>query len=494
MNQKDSDTIHKQWARLRFSIVGSLLYSPPPAGELKQALRKLSQQYYLSPATGVPVRFGLSTIERWYYRCRKAHDPIKTLHPKRRQDAGQYRALSVAVRMLIKAQYESHKSWSYQLHVDNLLVELETSQSDPGPSYSTLRRYMKRNGMIKQRRLNNTRDSPGRQAAANRLANREVRSYEVDHVNGLWHLDYHHGSRQVLTQDGQWMTPMLLAIMDDRSRVICHAQWYLDETAESLVHGYCQAIQKRAIPRAVMSDNGAAMVSAEFTQGLERLSIVHKLTLPYSPYQNAKQEFFWTQIEGRLMAMLEGKEVLTLALLNTATLAWIEQEYHHKRHTEIGCTPMQRYLNDATDVGRQSPSSEDLRRAFRIQQKRRQRRSDGTVALAGQRFEIPSRFRHMESIHLQYARWDLSFVEMVDDHDDSLVCRLWPLDKSANASGLRRTLGDATTDAGPSVPPSGDIAPLLRKLMADYAADGLPPAYLVKDDQQNNNGDAKDET
>ena len=155
---------------------------------------------------------------------------------------------------------------------------------------------------------------------------------------------------------------------------------------------------------------------------------------------------------------------------------------------------MQRYLNDATDVGRPSPSSEDLRRAFRIQQTRRQRRSDGTVALAGQRFEIPSRFRHMESIHLQYARWDLSFVEMVDDHDDSLVCRLWPLDKSANASGLRRTLGDATTDAGPSVPPSGDIAPLLRKLMADYAADGLPPAYLVKDDQQNNNGDAKDET
>ena len=33
----------------------------------------------------------------------------------------------------------------------------------------------------------------------------------------------------------------------------------------------------------------------------------------------------------------------------------------------------------------------------------------------------------------------------------------------------------------PSPPPSG-IAPLLRALMAEYAATGLPPAYLPKDE------------
>jgi putative transposase len=35
--------------------------------------------------------------------------------------------------------------------------------------------------------------------------------------------------------------------MDDRSRVICHAQWYLDETTETLVHGVAQALQKAGI-------------------------------------------------------------------------------------------------------------------------------------------------------------------------------------------------------------------------------------------------------
>jgi putative transposase len=83
---------------------------------------------------------------------------------------------------------------------------------------------MKANSLHKQRKTRNVHDTQGHQAAEQSLATREVRSYEVDHVNGLWHLDYHHGSRPILTADGQWVTPKLLAIMDDRSRIICHAQ------------------------------------------------------------------------------------------------------------------------------------------------------------------------------------------------------------------------------------------------------------------------------
>ena len=73
---------------------------------------------------------------------------------------------------------------------------------------------------------------------------------------------------------------LLLCILDDHSRLVCHAQWYFDETAETLVHGFMQALQKRGIPRSLMSDNGAAMISAEFTEGLSRLSIIHDTTLP----------------------------------------------------------------------------------------------------------------------------------------------------------------------------------------------------------------------
>jgi transposase InsO family protein len=102
----------------------------------------------------------------------------------------------------------------------------------------------------------------------------------------LWHADFHHGSLKVLTAGGSWVTPILLAFLDDRSRLCCHPQWYFAETAEAFVHGLCQAIQKRGLPRALMTDNGSPMTAAETREGLERLGITHATTLPYSPYQN----------------------------------------------------------------------------------------------------------------------------------------------------------------------------------------------------------------
>jgi putative transposase len=57
-----------------------------------------------------------------------------------------------------------------------------------------------------------------------------------------------------------------------------------------------------------------------------------------------------------------------------------------------------------------------------------------------------------------------------------ILCALRPLDKSANADGQRRALAPKATDSAPT-PPCG-MAPLLRQLIAEYAATGLPPAYL----------------
>ena len=238
---------------------------------------------------------------------------------------------------------------------------------------------------------------------------------------------------------------MLLGFIDDRSRLVCHLQWYLDETAQTLVHGLSQAFMKRNLPRAVMTDNGSAMVSEEFVSGLARLGVVHQTTLPYSPYQNAKQESFWGRIEGRLMPMLEAEQTLTLDRLNEATQAWVEQEYHRTVHSEIGVTPLSRHLAGPT-VARPCPGSAALRDAFRIEVKRRARRSDGTFSLEGCRFEIPGRYRYLNDVHVRYARWDLSRVDLVDPRTGIILCPIRPLDKSANADAQRRKLDPVGRD------------------------------------------------
>src|SRR6516164_69102 len=99
-------------------------------------------------------------------------------------------------------------------------------------------------------------------------------------------------------------------------------------------------LQKGALPRALMTDNGSAMLAAETTEGLARLGILHETTLPYAPFQNGKQEAFWNRIEGRLLPMLEGVADLTLDQLNQATQAWIEMEYNRAVHSELGQAPV----------------------------------------------------------------------------------------------------------------------------------------------------------
>lgn len=339
---------------------------------------------------------------------------------------------------------------------------------------ASLGRDLTAHGLFRQARPK--RASEGALMARDRLERLEVRSFEVDHVSALWHLDFHHASRKVLGRAGHWVKPLLLGVIDDRSRLVCHLQWYLFETAESLVHGLSQAFMKRGLPRALMTDNGAAMLAEETTNGLAALGIVHQTTLPYSPYQNAKQESFWGRLEGRLMAMLEGEQSLTLDALNLATQAWTEQEYHRTRHSEIDCAPMDHYLA-GPNVSRPCPSSEVLTSSFCIEVVRTQRRSDGTVSLAGTRFEIPARYRHLGQVHLRYARWDLSRVCLVDARTGAALCAVTPLDKSANANGQRRSLEPAGVDLSP-VAPTG-LPALMTQLLADYAATGVPPAYLA---------------
>jgi putative transposase len=479
---KPSNTLHRnttRWAHFRFGIVGPLLSAPPESGALHETLKELVKKTWTHPITGEKVSFSQATLERWYYLALKSNDPVGALHTKKRKDLGLSRRMTVALKQALTQQYQEHPGWSYQLHTDNLKV-LVNQHPELGPmvSYHTVLRYMKANNLKKQRKIKG-RDTQGVLRARQRLAQLEVRSYEMDYVNALWHLDFHQGSCRILLPNGEWQKPVLLAIMDDRSRLICHAQWYLDETAETLVHGVMQALQKRGLPRALMSDNGAAMLACEFTSGLLKLGITHETTLPYSPYQNGKQEVFWGQIEGRLLAMLENQPELTLNLLNEATFAWIELEYHQKKHSEFNTTPMARYLA-GPDLSRSCPNTSYLRDAFCTTQVRKQRRSDASFSLLGKRYEVPAAFRHLVELKIRYARWDLSKVTLVDPHSEQGIAQLYPQDKSANASGQRKRLQSSESLEIQPTNPTG-IAPLLKELMAQFAATGLPPAYIPKE-------------
>ncbi len=474
------------WARFRFSVVGSLLSSPPPRGELKTAIRSLAAKTWTHPVSGGDVRFAAVTIEKWYYKARREkNDPVGVLRRAVRKDSGKV-SLPGALAERLLLQYREHPHWSYQLHYDNLVALAKADPSlGPRRSYSTVRRYMKAHGLLRKPRPS-PKGRPGETHAAHRRQTREIRSYEAEYVGSLWHLDFHHGSLKVLTHEGKWQRPISLGILDDHSRLCCHLQWYLSETAEDLVHGLSQAIQKRGLPRALLTDNGPAMVADEVTEGLLRLGIVHERTLPYSPYQNGKQESFWATLEGRLMEMIEGLAELSLDFLNEATQAWVEIEYNRSVHREISCSPVERFAR-ALDVLRLSPSAGALRDAFRQEATRRQRQSDGTISLAGVRFEIPARYRHFSDVSVRYARWDLGRVDLVDPRSGTTLAPLYPLDRGANADAHRKLVEADRTDTpiGHGQRTVDALPPLLKNILKEYSATGMPPAYLPKNSNSN---------
>jgi len=199
MDDGDDAKTARRLALLRFAIIGDLLAAPPERGELATALRDLARRPWSLP-DGSPRRFAFSTIEDWFYKARHATDPVSALTPVPRSDRGIRKVLDDVLLADLRKQYALHPSWTKKLHAVNLAALVR--QKYPGrkaPSYNTVRRVMKAQGWVRQRRPK----TAGQQQAAARLASREVRSFEATHTAALWHFDFHDGSRRVLDADGK---------------------------------------------------------------------------------------------------------------------------------------------------------------------------------------------------------------------------------------------------------------------------------------------------
>ena len=153
MTKTSGRTTEVLWARFRFSVIGSLLSAPPPRGELKQAIQALAKKVWTHPVTGRNVQYAVTTIERWYYTARnEPDDPVRVLQRAVRKDCGKV-FLGSKLAEHLREQYHQHPQWNYQHHYDNLVSAVEADPSlGPLRSYSTVKRYMQVNGLVRIRR------------------------------------------------------------------------------------------------------------------------------------------------------------------------------------------------------------------------------------------------------------------------------------------------------------------------------------------------------
>jgi len=471
MDLKKKNALAYDRGLFRYVVLEPLLTSPPEPGELAERLREISSKIYIQKWDQRPIKISVRTLERWYAACKNAQLPTEVLQPKLRSDRRQTRVVLEAHKNWLAEYNRKYPSWSVQLLYDNMDA---ASLAVKIPSYSTILRYFKSQGYFAKSTRSKHRNV------------KDIRSYEVEFVGQLWHMDFHMGSRMVLTETGEFKQPICMAIIDDKSRLVCHAQWFLNETAEVLVHGLCQAIAKRGMPATFYTDNGSAMKAHELVMGLEVLAIKKENTLPYAAYQNGKQESFWKPLEGRLLKMLPRQKRVTLEILNSVTQAWVEQDYHTTVHSETKETPLDRFFNEK-HVLRQSPTFNELKKCFRMRAKRTVRKTDGTLTLDGIRFQLPRCYAHLDEVLLRYARWDLGEAEILCPDTLKPLSTVFPLDKLTNSLAHRNEDSDKISKLIPEIIVDSEdvlslstdtLPPLLARCLQRHAEQNRLSGYI----------------
>jgi putative transposase len=381
------DSKSEKIALFRYGLIATLVLEKLPRGELTRRALELSRLDYEIPYSN-RTAVSVDTLLAWAQRYRIGG--FEALAPRPRRDRGQSRVITPQLAQLIERlkRENPHRAGT------TLLRELALSeQSKVAPlSAATLYRFLQQKGLT-QRQL---------------LAPAARKKFEAEFANQIWQSDMLFGP-YIQRPSGGKQQCFLYAVIDDASRLVPHAQFYLDEGLESLLDCLRQSIAARGVPIRLYVDNGKVYRSQQLSRIAASLGILIVHTPPYQPEGRGKIERFFRSVREQFLASLDLKHVVTIGDLNTRFSAWLENAYHRCRHSALETTPLLRWQRDIEQV-RQLPPSTDLRRLFFYRLDRLVRR-DSTFLLQKSFYEAPAHLAG-QRIEVRFDPLDLSQVDI----------------------------------------------------------------------------------
>ena len=403
MNRKQQEEV----ALFRFGVISDLVCARLEPGEMAKQIRAKSKRRWNIPCSG-RTRISESTIRRWIRLYKQSGGQISALYPAHRSDRGKSRRVDEeTILSLIKLRKEMPG-----LPVNRLLQEMEKRNlCPPGApvSLATAYRILKREGLSGR--------SPGIQV--------DRRRFEAEYPNDIWQSDVMHGPR--VEVNGKKRKAYLIGFLDDHSRLLPHAEFYLSEKLSSWLDAFRQALLCRGMPRKLYVDNGAAFRSRHLERICGSLGIALVHTPPYTPQGRGKIERFFRTVRSQFLPFFHHG---TLEELNTAFDLWIREDYHQRIHSSTGESPLNRFGRHVEMI-RKPPL--DLEDHFRREVRRRVTK-DRTVSIEGRLYEAPTKLIG-ERVSLLFHEQKPDKVEII--HRGRSHGMLVPLDKKVNA-GVKR--------------------------------------------------------
>jgi putative transposase len=311
---------------------------------------------------------------------------------RRRSDAGTVRAVSAGV----IAEAIDLKGELPRRSADIIITTLENEgvikQGKLRPS--TLRRHLRQHHL----------QSPGN------APTKGIRRFEREHRNSLWQVDVKHGLWLKDPKTGKNVRTQLLAFIDDNSRLVPFAQFYLNARLPILEDGFRQAVAHRGLPDTIYVDQGKIFMSKWFRTACAKLKVRHMAAKPFSPESKGKIERFMLTVEIFLEEMKLEKPQ-TLEELNQKFFLWLDEYYHRKPHLALGGkTPAERFDGDTRPL--RLVSLEELKDAFLWEAERKVDKT-GCFKYCGQLYDVgPKLARH--KILIRFDPFDDETVEVWD--------------------------------------------------------------------------------
>lgn len=413
MKLKDHDEI----AVFRYSVIAPLRVDVEDGLGLKAAIERIAASWHVHPEKG-RIRIQPKTIEGWYYAYRK--DGFDGLLPKRREDAGQSRKITPEIAEKIEALAKSRP----EIGGIGILAEIKTM--DPAAaalSTSTLYRFLRAKGL-------DLRAGPPR---------KDHRAYGFEEPGDCWQCDVMHGPKLAMP-DGTRRRVYLIAILDDATRIICHAQFYFTDDLRSLKDCLKQALLKRGRPKRLYFDNGKIFRSRMILLLTARLGIHLIHSRPYRPQGRAKLERWFGTVRRSFLPRVDIDKVAGIDALNRLFFAWIKGEYHVTPHRGLnGDTPKDRWTKGCEAV-RPLQRDIDLDKAFYEEVTRRVAK-DGTLTLNGGVFEAGPIFIG-QRVTVRFDPFDLRRIDVFGANDRHVEA--YPVDLERNSRIRRNPEQDAT--------------------------------------------------
>jgi len=356
------DALRKRIAVFRFGVIADFVGGRVlERGDVERLLREKCARKWQIPGSA-RSSISESAIKEWIARYKTSGNKLESLYPQERSDKGKSRVIEEdTAQGLIKLRKE----------MPGVLLPVLMKEARqrkivlPGTrlTYSALYRLLQAEGLA--------------QKASS--APEDRRRFEAEHPNDLWQADVMHGP--YVTFEGKQRKTYLIAFLDDMSRLVPHAEFYLHERLECFLDALRKALLMRGLPRKLYLDNGSAFRSYHLEHVCASLSIALLHARPYQPEGKGKVERWFRTVREQFLSTFN---VTTLPALNEAFGVWVSH-YHETVHSITGQAPLLRFAEKIECV---RPAPKDLEDHFRKAAKRTVAK-DRTIALNGRLYEAP---------------------------------------------------------------------------------------------------------